>query len=102
MIGTLVSNILIGKTDSGPLFLLEKLFYLSLSYQKKDGCTWPRPSFFWYYTDFLEFEFFVLTVAFLLTNIVKVVVIPKEGWRAHPSFGMTTTKTFKSLKSVFS
>ncbi len=25
---------------------------LSLSYQKKDGCAWPRSSFFWYDTDF--------------------------------------------------
>ena len=31
---------------------------LSLSYQKKDGRAWPRPSFFWYDTDFLEFESF--------------------------------------------
>ncbi len=29
---------------------------LSLSYQKKDGRTWPHPSFFWYDTDFSEFE----------------------------------------------
>ncbi len=49
-----------------------------------------------------------------VTRKVFVVVIPKEGWarmahvtkrsigaanRAHPSFGMTTTKT---LRSVFS
>ncbi len=25
-----------------------------LSYQKKDGRSWPRPSFFWYDTDFLR------------------------------------------------
>ncbi len=31
---------------------------LSLSYQKKDGRAWPRRSFFWYDTDFLEFESF--------------------------------------------
>ncbi len=31
---------------------------LSLSYQKKDGHAWPCPSFFWYDTDFLEFESF--------------------------------------------
>ncbi len=31
---------------------------LSLSYQKKDGRTWPRPSFFWYDSSFLEFESF--------------------------------------------
>ncbi len=30
---------------------------LSLSYQKKDGCTWTRPSFFWYDTDFSEFDY---------------------------------------------
>ena len=28
-----------------------------LSYQKKDGRSWPRPSFFWYDTDFLDFFF---------------------------------------------
>ena len=31
---------------------------LSLSYQKKDGRAWPHPSFFWYDTDFIEFESF--------------------------------------------
>ncbi len=31
---------------------------LLLSYQKKDGRTWLHPSFFWYDTDFLEFESF--------------------------------------------
>ncbi len=29
---------------------------LSLSYQKKDGRVWPHPSFFWYDTDFSEFD----------------------------------------------
>ncbi len=29
-------------------YILEK----SVSYQKKDGRAWPRPSFFWYDTDF--------------------------------------------------
>ncbi len=29
---------------------------LSLSYQKKDGRAWLRPSFFWYDTDFSEFD----------------------------------------------
>ncbi len=29
---------------------------LSVSYQKKDGRSWPRPSFFWYDTDFSEFD----------------------------------------------
>ncbi len=29
---------------------------LSLSYQKKDGHAWPRPSFFCYDTDFSEFD----------------------------------------------
>ncbi len=29
---------------------------LSLSYQQKDGRAWPRPSFFWYDTDFSEFD----------------------------------------------
>ncbi len=31
---------------------------LSLSYQKKDGHARPRPLFFWYDIDFLEFESF--------------------------------------------
>ncbi len=36
----------------------QTLWSLSLSYQKKDGRAWPQPSFFWYDTDFLEFESF--------------------------------------------
>ncbi len=34
----------------------QNLRSLSLSYQKKDGRMWPRPSFFWYDTDFSEFD----------------------------------------------
>ncbi len=58
---------------------------LSLSYQKKDGRAWPRSSFFWYDTDFLEFESFEF--------IDQVGVKTKEGSQkkdrrsyAHPSF----------------
>ncbi len=36
----------------------QTLTSLSLSHQKKDGCAWPCPFFFWYDTDFLEFESF--------------------------------------------
>ena len=28
----------------------------SVSYQKKNGRAWSHPSFFWYYTDLLEFD----------------------------------------------
>ncbi len=35
----------------------------------KGGRAWPRPSFFWYDTDLLDFFFFW-----------KVGVIPKDGW----------------------
>ncbi len=47
---------------------------LSLSYQKKDGRAWPRPSFFWHDTNFSA-----------ESNSQKVGVVPKEGW-ARPSF----------------
>ena len=49
----------------------------SLSYQKKDGGTWPRQPFFWYDTDFLDIFFF---------------------WKdAHPSFGMITAQAIRDL-----
>ncbi len=35
---------------------LKALRSLSLSYQKTDGFAWPHPSFFWYDTDFSEFD----------------------------------------------
>ncbi len=60
---------------------------LSLSYQKKDGRAWSSPSFFWYDTDFSEFD---------SADIIDYIL---ENMRTHPSFGMTTTKT---LRSVFS
>ena len=65
---------------------------LSLSYQKKD--VWLRPYFFLYDTDFLEFESF----DFIDHIISKSVSYQKKDERGHP-FGMTTTKT---LRSVFS
>ncbi len=65
----------------------------SLSYQKKDRRAGPRPPFFWYDTDFLDFfwnfEFF--------SYFWKVDVITKEGGRARPSFGMTTTQDIRDL-----
>ncbi len=53
--------------------------------KKKDGHAWPHPSFFWYDTDFLEFE--------------SSDCIDQMGatTHAHPSFGMTTTKTLRSV-----
>ena len=30
--------------------------FVVVIYQKKDGSAWPCPSYFWYDTDFLEFE----------------------------------------------
>ncbi len=59
---------------------------LSLSYQKKDGRAWPHSSFFWYDTDFLEFESWLHR-----SYSLKVGVIPKEGW-ARPC-----TKTLRSV-----
>ena len=56
----------------------------SLSYQKKDGRTWPRPSFFWYDTDFSEFD-----SADIIDYILeKLVSCQKKGGRgqARPSF----------------
>ncbi len=64
---------------------------LSLSYQKKDGRAWPRPSFFWHGTDFPEFD----STDIIDYIIKKSVSYQKEGWAR----GMTTTKT---LRSVFS
>ena len=34
----------------------QTLWSFSLSYSKKDGGAWPRPLFFWYDTDFSEFD----------------------------------------------
>ncbi len=65
---------------------------LLLSYQKKDGRAWPHPSFFWYDTNFSEFD-----SADLIDYILEKSVSYQK--RAHPSFGMTKTKT---LRSVFS
>ncbi len=42
----------------------QTLWSLSLSYQKKDGRAWPRPSFFWYDTDK------ALKVGFLVTHLI--------------------------------
>ncbi len=57
---------------------------LSLSYQKKDGRVWPCPSFFWYDTDFSEFD-----SADIIDYIFeKSVSYQKKDWRGHarPSF----------------
>ncbi len=67
---------------------------LSLSYQKKDGRAWPRPSFIWYDTDFSEFN-----SADIIDYILEKSVSCRARGRAHPSFGMTTTKTLRSVSS---
>ncbi len=71
---------------------------LSLSYQKKDGHAWSRPSFFWYDTDFSEFDFADI-IDYILEKSVSYQNKDGCGHARHPSFGMTTTKT---LRSVFS
>ncbi len=57
----------------------------------KEG--WPRPSFFWYDTDFSEFDSAVI-IGYILE---KSVSCQKKDGRSHPSFGMTTTKTLSSV-----
>ncbi len=52
---------------------------LPLSYQKKDGRAWPRPSFFWYDTDFLEFDSAVI-IDYILK---KSVSYQKKDGRGH-------------------
>ncbi len=52
---------------------------LSLLYQKKDGRVWPRPSFFWYDTDFSEF-----VSADIIDHILeKSVSCQKKDGRGH-------------------
>ncbi len=68
----------------------------SLSYQKKDGCAWPRSPFFWYDTNFLEYFFYFCLFFFFSFFSEKVGVIPKEGW-ARPSFGMTATQDIRDI-----
>ncbi len=43
----------------------------SWSYQQKDGRTGPRPPFFWYDTDFLEFFFFKFLICFFFQKKSK-------------------------------
>ncbi len=50
---------------------------LSLSYQKKDGRPWPRPSFFWYDTDFSEFD---------SADIIDYILEKSVSYHARPSF----------------
>ncbi len=57
---------------------------------------WPHPSFFWYDTDFLEFESF----DFIDHILQKSVSYQKKDGCTHPSFGMTTPKLH--VRSVFS
>ena len=71
----------------------------SLSYQKKDGRVGPRPPFFWYDTDFLDFilkkNFFFLFSDFFLF-FLESRCHTKRGvgadTRGRPSFGMTMTQ----------
>ncbi len=57
---------------------------LSLSYQKKDGRVWPRPSFFWYDTNFSEFD----SANIRHYILEKSVSYQKKDGRSHarPSF----------------
>ena len=66
---------LLCKTQLTRVTRKQTLKSLSLSFQKKDGRTWLRASFFWYDTDFLEFE----SLDFIYRSYsLKVGVIPKE------------------------
>ncbi len=57
-----ISDVCHGKTDLLRFFKVLRLLRfnlkrsLLLSNQKNDGCAWPHPSFFWYDTDFSEFD----------------------------------------------
>ncbi len=73
---------------------------LSLSYQKKDGRTWPILLLAWH--RLLENIIYVSRVKFWKAGLKsRCHTIRRMGTalRAHPSVGMTTTKT---LRSVFS
>ena len=74
----------------------QSLRSLSLSYQKKDGCAWLCPSFFWYDTDLSEFD--SVDIIFLKSRCHAKRRMG-AATHAHPSCGMTRTKT---LRSVFS
>ncbi len=50
---------------------------LSVSYQKKDGRAWSRPSFFWYDTDFLEFD---------SADIIEYILEKSVSYHMRPSF----------------
>ncbi len=56
---------------------------LSLSYQKKDGRVWPRPSFFWY-DDFSEFDSADI-IDYIHEKSVSYQKMDGRG-RARPSF----------------
>ena len=57
---------------------------LSLSYQKKDRRALPCPSFFWYDTDFSEFD---------TTDIIDDILEKSVSCQKKDGRGMTTTKT---------
>ncbi len=62
----------------------ETLRSLSLSYQKKDGRAWPRTSFFWYDTDFSEFDCADI-IDYILEKLVSYQKKDGHG-HAHPFF----------------
>ncbi len=85
-----------------------------MSYQKKDGCTWPRPLFFWYETDFTTMmslpplgacvcarPSFGITMTFQRKKKKKKKFAKKSkklvSYQSRPSSGMTTTPDIRDL-----
>ncbi len=68
-----------------------------MSYQKKDGCAWPRPSFFWYDTDFSEFD----SADNIDYIIEKSVSCQKKDGRDHAHLSFFWYDNNKDLKVCF-
>ncbi len=70
---------------------------LSLSYPKKDGRAWPRLSFFWYDTDFSEFD----SADIIDCILEKSVSYQKKDGRGHACPSFFWYDNDKDLRSVF-
>ena len=68
---------------------------LSLSYQKKDGCAWPCPSFIWYDTDFWRIKSFQN-----LTLLTSKILFSKSQCHTKRTMGAAMHHA-KTLSSIF-
>ncbi len=71
---------------------------LSLSYPKKNGRAWPCPSFFWYDTDFLEFESFDFIDHILLKS--KKTLRSVFSWRTSNEDLISLKPAWSSMEDV--